>query len=132
MLAGEVVDGTVMRAAALRSFLEEQVARAKADDVLFSVHLKATMMKVSDPIIFGHAVKAFLPRVFEQHGAALQKAGLDADNGLGGILSGLDKLPGRRDRTRSRRPSTPGSPRGRGWRWSTPTAASPTCTCPAT
>ena len=62
VLAGEVVDASVMRAAALRDFLAEQVARAKAEEVLYSVHLKATMMKVSDPIIFGHAVRAFFPR----------------------------------------------------------------------
>ena len=61
VLAGEVVDATVMRVAALREFLTAQIARAKAEDVLFSVHLKATMMKVSDPIIFGHVVRAFFP-----------------------------------------------------------------------
>ncbi|MFI5426367.1 NADP-dependent isocitrate dehydrogenase [Aeromicrobium sp. UC242_57] len=93
MLAGEIVDGTVMRAAALDEFLKAQVARAKDEGVLFSVHLKATMMKVSDPIIFGHVVKAFFPAVFEQYGADLEAAGLSASNGLGGILAGLDKLP---------------------------------------
>ncbi|MCW2770880.1 MAG: NADP-dependent isocitrate dehydrogenase, partial [Aeromicrobium sp.] len=92
VLAGEIVDGTVMRAAALDAFLAEQVARAKAEGVLFSVHLKATMMKVSDPIIFGHVVKAFFPAVFEQYGADLAAAGLSPSNGLGGILAGLDKL----------------------------------------
>ena len=69
VLAGEVVDATVMRVAALEAFLAEQVARAKAEDVLFSVHLKATMMKVSDPIIFGHVVTAFFPQVFATYGA---------------------------------------------------------------
>jgi isocitrate dehydrogenase len=93
VLAGEIVDGTVLRAAALDEFLAAQVARAKADDVLFSVHLKATMMKVSDPIIFGHVVKAFFRQVFEQYGADLAAAGLSPSNGLGGILAGLDKLP---------------------------------------
>ncbi len=92
VLAGEIVDGTVMSAAALDAFLTEQVARAKADGVLFSVHLKATMMKVSDPIIFGHVVKAFFPDVFAQYGADLDAAGLSASNGLGGILAGLDQL----------------------------------------
>src|SRR5436190_772940 len=76
VLAGEVVDGTYMNVAALRRFLAEQIARAKADDLLFSVHLKATMMKVSDPIIFGHVVQAFFPTLFEQYGDALQKAGI--------------------------------------------------------
>ncbi len=93
VLEGEVVDGTVMRVAALQEFLAAQVQRAKDEDVLFSAHLKATMMKVSDPIIFGHVVRAFLPQVFAEHGETLRTAGLDADNGLGGILSGLDKLP---------------------------------------
>jgi len=93
VLAGEIVDGTVLRAAALDEFLTAQVARAKAEGVLFSVHLKATMMKVSDPIIFGHVVKAFFPAVFEQYGADLDAAGLSASNGLGGILAGLDQLP---------------------------------------
>ncbi|GAA3526861.1 NADP-dependent isocitrate dehydrogenase [Aeromicrobium panaciterrae] len=93
VLAGEVVDGTVMRAAALDAFLAAQVERAKADGVLFSVHLKATMMKVSDPIIFGHVVKAFLPDVFATYGADLDAAGLSPSNGLGSIIAGLDALP---------------------------------------
>ena len=93
VLAGEVVDATVMRVAALEAFLAEQVARAKAEDVLFSVHLKATMMKVSDPIIFGHVVTAFFPQVFATYGATLEAAGLSPNNGLGAILAGLDSLP---------------------------------------
>ncbi|MBP8918897.1 MAG: NADP-dependent isocitrate dehydrogenase [Micropruina sp.] len=93
VLAGEVVDGTVMRAESLQRFLRAQVARAKADGVLFSVHLKATMMKVSDPIIFGHVVRAFFPQTFETYGDALAAAGLSPNNGLGGILAGLDALP---------------------------------------
>ncbi|SHL42940.1 NADP-dependent isocitrate dehydrogenase [Actinacidiphila paucisporea] len=93
VLAGEVVDASVMRVAALREFLTAQVARAKAEGVLFSVHLKATMMKVSDPIIFGHVVRAFFPRTFAEHGAALAAAGLTPNDGLGGILKGLESLP---------------------------------------
>ncbi|TQF03048.1 NADP-dependent isocitrate dehydrogenase [Kitasatospora acidiphila] len=93
VLAGEVVDAAVMRAAALRTFLAAQVARAKAEDVLFSVHLKATMMKVSDPIFFGHVVRAFFPKTFAQYGEVLAAAGLNPNNGLGGILAGLDALP---------------------------------------
>jgi isocitrate dehydrogenase len=92
VLAGEVVDATVMRVGALNEFLQAQIERAKADDVLFSVHLKATMMKVSDPIIFGHVVRAFLPQVFEQYGAQLAAAGLSPNDGLGGILAGLDRV----------------------------------------
>ncbi|MBO1413842.1 NADP-dependent isocitrate dehydrogenase [Streptomyces sp. FH025] len=92
VLAGEVVDASVMRAAALNEFLAAQVVRAKAEGVLFSVHLKATMMKVSDPIIFGHVVRAFFPKTFAAYGEALAAAGLNPNNGLGGILAGLDKL----------------------------------------
>ncbi|MFC3482027.1 NADP-dependent isocitrate dehydrogenase [Kocuria carniphila] len=89
VLKGEVVDSTFMSAAALDEFLKAQVARAKEEDVLFSTHLKATMMKVSDPIIFGHVVKAFFPEVFAQYGDQLAQAGLSPNDGLGGILSGL-------------------------------------------
>ncbi|MEK2492942.1 NADP-dependent isocitrate dehydrogenase [Kitasatospora purpeofusca] len=92
VLAGEVVDASVLRAAALNEFLAAQVARAKAEGVLFSVHLKATMMKVSDPIVFGHVVRAFFPQTFAQYGEALVAAGLNPNNGLGGILAGLDAL----------------------------------------
>ena len=91
--AGEVVDATAMHVAALNAFLADQIARAKAEGVLFSVHLKATMMKVSDPIIFGHVVRAFLPEVFERYGDVLLPAGLNGNNGLGAILAGLEALP---------------------------------------
>ncbi|KQN41625.1 NADP-dependent isocitrate dehydrogenase [Frigoribacterium sp. Leaf44] len=93
VLAGEVVDGTVLHVAALHEFLDAQIARAEAEGVLFSVHLKATMMKISDPILFGHVIRAFFPRVFEQYGADLEAAGLDPANGLNGILQGLAALP---------------------------------------
>ncbi|WP_330465155.1 NADP-dependent isocitrate dehydrogenase [Streptomyces longwoodensis] len=93
VLKDEVVDASVMRVAALREFLAAQVARAKADGVLFSVHLKATMMKVSDPIVFGHVVRAFFPKTFEQYGRTLAAAGLSPNDGLGGILKGLESLP---------------------------------------
>ncbi|WP_406412468.1 NADP-dependent isocitrate dehydrogenase [Streptomyces sp. NBC_01614] len=93
VLAGEVVDASVMHVAELREFLTAQIAEAKAQGVLFSVHLKATMMKVSDPIVFGHVVRAFFPKTFEQYGAALAAAGLSPNDGLGGILKGLDALP---------------------------------------
>jgi isocitrate dehydrogenase len=93
VLAGEVVDGTVLHVAALHEFLAAQIARAEAEGVLFSVHLKATMMKISDPILFGHVIRAFFPRVFEQYGDDLRAAGLDPANGLNGILQGLASLP---------------------------------------
>lgn len=91
--AGTVVDATFMSAAALQAFLAEQVALSKREGLLFSVHLKATMMKVSDPIIFGHAVKAFLAPVFEKHGAALAAAGVDANSGLGAMLDRIAEMP---------------------------------------
>jgi isocitrate dehydrogenase len=93
VLAGEIVDASVMRVAALREFLTAQVARARAEGVLFSVHLKATMMKVSDPIIFGHVVRAFFPRTFAKYGETLAAASLTPNDGLGGIFKGLEALP---------------------------------------
>ncbi|MDT9684622.1 NADP-dependent isocitrate dehydrogenase [Streptomyces sp. TRM76323] len=93
VLAGEVVDASVMRVEALREFLSAQVARAKAEGVLFSVHLKATMMKVSDPIVFGHVVRAFFPKTFAAYGDVLAGAGLSPNDGLGTILKGLEALP---------------------------------------
>src|SRR5699024_168778 len=92
VLAGEVVDSTVMRAAALDAFLREQIAAAKEQGVLCSLHLKATMMKVSDPILFGHAVRAFFPTLFSEFGEQLATAGLSPDHGLGGILAGVEDL----------------------------------------
>ena len=119
-----------MNVAALRRFLTEQIARAKAEDVLFSVHLKATMMKVSDPIIFGHVVQAFFPTLFEQYGEQLAAAGISPNDGLGALLAAVERrCP---TATRSRRRSSRASPTARTWRWSTPTRASPTCTCPPT
>lgn len=92
VLKGEVIDGTFMSAKALDAFLADQVARAKDEGILFSAHLKATMMKVSDPIMFGHVVRAFFHDVFATYGEELLAAGLDGENGLGSILSGLDAL----------------------------------------
>jgi len=93
VLKDEVVDASVLRVAALNEFLAAQVARAKAEGVLFSVHLKATMMKVSDPIIFGHVVRTFFPKTFAAYGETLAAAGLTPNDGLGGILKGLEALP---------------------------------------
>ncbi|MFI8237238.1 NADP-dependent isocitrate dehydrogenase [Streptomyces sp. NPDC085866] len=89
----EVVDASVLHVAELNKFLAAQVARAKEEGVLFSVHLKATMMKVSDPIIFGHVVRAFFPKTFAKYGETLAAAGLSPNDGLGGILKGLENLP---------------------------------------
>jgi isocitrate dehydrogenase len=93
VLEGEVVDAAVMRAEALRAFLAEQVADAKAKGVLFSVHLKATMMKVSDPVLFGHAVQTYFADVFAQYGDDLASVGADPDDGLASVLTALEKLP---------------------------------------
>src|SRR3954454_6888191 len=91
--AGEVLDAAVMRRAALDEFLAQQVADAKEKEVLFSVHLKATMMKVSDPIIFGHAVRAYFPDVFAEHSDTLARAGVSPNDGMGALLKALEKLP---------------------------------------
>ncbi|ARB88920.1 NADP-dependent isocitrate dehydrogenase [Corynebacterium diphtheriae] len=92
VLEGEVIDGTFLSAKALDAFLTEQVQRAKNENVLFSAHLKATMMKVSDPIIFGHVVRAYFADVFATYGDQLNAAGLNGENGLAAIYSGLDAL----------------------------------------
>ncbi|MBP3948521.1 NADP-dependent isocitrate dehydrogenase [Corynebacterium sp. Marseille-P3884] len=90
--AGDVVDATYMSVKALDAFLLRAVQRAKDENVLFSVHLKATMMKVSDPILFGHVVRAFFKDVYDQYGSELLEAGLDGESGLGAIYSGLSEL----------------------------------------
>ena len=92
VLAGEVLDSAVMRRAALDAFLAGQVAEAKQQGVLFSVHLKATMMKVSDPIIFGHAVRTYFPAVFADHADALAAADVSANDGMGALLKALDRV----------------------------------------
>ncbi|GAA0891425.1 NADP-dependent isocitrate dehydrogenase [Fulvivirga kasyanovii] len=92
LLEGEVIDAAVMSKAALRSFLEEQKEDAKKQGILFSLHLKATMMKVSDPIIFGHAVTVFFAPVFEKHKETLAEIGVDENNGFGDLLGGIQKL----------------------------------------
>lgn len=91
--AGEVIDAAVMSKAALRDFLAREIADAKAQGVLFSVHLKATMMKVSDPIMFGHVVTVFFKDVFEKHAATLATLGVDVNNGFGDLLSKIQQLP---------------------------------------
>ncbi len=92
VLEGEVIDAATLQVGALRDFLVAQISRAKEEDVLFCVHLKSTMMKVSDPIIFGHVVRAFFPNTFARFGDVLAGAGLNPNDGLGAILGGLDAL----------------------------------------
>ncbi len=93
LLKGEVIDATVMSKKALIAFLEEQVADAKEKNVLFSLHMKATMMKVSDPIIFGHAVEVFFKDVFTKHAAILDEIGVEVNNGFGDLINKLKKVP---------------------------------------
>jgi isocitrate dehydrogenase len=93
LLAGEILDGTFLSKWALVAFIEDQIARAKSEGVLFSVHLKATMMKVSDPIIFGHFVRVFFKNVFTQHDATLASLGVDLKNGFGDLLAKIQTLP---------------------------------------
>ena len=89
----EIIDATFMSKNTLLSFLEEQIADAKQNNLLFSLHMKATMMKVSDPIIFGHAVRAFFKELFDKHGKALDSVGVDVNNGFGNLLSNINQLP---------------------------------------
>ncbi len=93
VLAGEIVDATMMSIRALDAFLDKEIQDAKDKGVLFSIHLKATMMKVSDPIIFGHAVKVFFKDVFQKHGTTLNALGVNPNNGLGNLLEAIQKLP---------------------------------------
>jgi isocitrate dehydrogenase len=93
VLAGEIIDATTMSIRELTEFLEEQIENARKEGVLFSLHLKATMMKVSDPIIFGHAVKVFFHDVFRKHAATLTELGVNVNNGFGNLLECIQRLP---------------------------------------
>ncbi|HEY4249196.1 MAG TPA: NADP-dependent isocitrate dehydrogenase [Lacunisphaera sp.] len=93
LLAGEILDATIMGKWSLVAFFEDQIARAKTEGVLFSLHLKATMMKVSDPIIFGHAVRVFFKDLFAKHGEIFTSLGVDLKNGFGDLLAKIEQLP---------------------------------------
>ena len=93
LIAGEIIDASVMSRKALRAFLAEQIDAAKREGVLFSVHLKATMMKISDPILFGHTVSVFFADVFQKHGATLSRLGVNPNNGVGDMLAKIETLP---------------------------------------
>jgi len=93
LIAGEIIDASTMSRKALRAFYAEQIAEAKKQGILFSVHLKATMMKISDPILFGHAVSVFFEDVYEKHAETLARLGVDPDNGVGDLLARIEKLP---------------------------------------
>ncbi|WP_299716233.1 NADP-dependent isocitrate dehydrogenase [uncultured Tenacibaculum sp.] len=92
LLAGEIIDASVMNKKALLAFLDKEIKDAKDQGILFSLHMKATMMKVSDPIIFGHAVKTFFKDVFAKHGETFEEIGVDVNNGFGNLLSNLDEV----------------------------------------
>jgi isocitrate dehydrogenase len=122
--AGTVVDATFMSAAALSDFLEAEIEQTKKDGVLFSLHMKATMMKVSDPIIFGHAVKAYLAPVFEEFGDRLAALGVNPNSGLGDLMAriaGEADIKAAIDACMAARPPM---------LWSTVIAASPICMSP--
>jgi isocitrate dehydrogenase len=93
LLAGEVIDASVMNVRALRAFYKERIAEAKKDGILLSLHLKATMMKVSDPVMFGHCVSVFYEDVFAKHAAIIQKLGVNVDNGVGDLYAKMENLP---------------------------------------
>jgi isocitrate dehydrogenase len=93
LLEGEIIDTTILSKKALVSFFQEQFKEAKEQNVLLSLHMKATMMKVSDPIIFGHAVKVFFAPVFEKHGELLGELGVDVNNGFGDLINKIKQLP---------------------------------------
>ena len=99
LLEGEIIDGTYMSKKALVAFLRDQVGDAKALGILFSLHMKATMMKVSDPIIFGHAVRVFFSDLFDKHGAELEAMGANPNNGFGDVIARIESLRGRSPET---------------------------------
>jgi isocitrate dehydrogenase len=124
--AGEIIDATVLRKRALIAFYEEQIARAKREGLLLSLHLKATMMKVSDPIIFGHAVRVFFKDLLAKHAETFEKLGVDLNNGFGDLVGKIATLPAAQKAAIEADIQAPDSPT------STPTTASATCTYPAT
>ena len=129
--AGEIIDAAVMSSKALRAFFAEQIEAAKKEGVLFSLHVKATMMKISDPIVFGHAVSAFFADVIEKHAAALKRLGVNLNNGFGDLMTKIRRC--RRPKKQPSRPTSPPNTRnGPASPWSTPTRGSPTCMCPQT
>jgi isocitrate dehydrogenase len=91
--AGEIIDATSLNIWSLNAFFDDQIAKARADNILLSLHLKATMMKVSDPIIFGHAVRAYFKKLFDKHGETFAKLGVDLKNGFGDLVAKIEKLP---------------------------------------
>ena len=132
LIEGEILDASVMNVTALRAFFAAQIADAKAKGLLLSLHLKATMMKVSDPVMFGHAVTVFFEPVFAKHAGTFQAARGSTPTTGWATSTRRSRAFRRTSRPRSRRTSRPSTPTGRPWPWSTPRRASPTCTCPTT
>jgi isocitrate dehydrogenase len=122
--AGEIIDAAVMSRKALRAFFAEQIEAAKKEGVLFSLHVKATMMKIADPIVFGHAVSVFFADVIEKHAATLKRLGVNLNNGFGDLLTKIETLP-EAEKQRSRPTSRPNTRNGRASPWSIPTRGSP-------
>src|SRR6185437_1762055 len=91
--AGEIIDSSAMNRKALRAFFAAQIDAARKDSILFSLHVKTTMMKISDPIVFGHCVSVFFADVFEKHGATLARLGVDPDDGVADMLTRIETLP---------------------------------------
>jgi isocitrate dehydrogenase len=131
LLEGEVIDCAVMNVAALRRFYAEQMAAAKADNALLSLHLKCTMMKVSDPIMFGHCVAVYFADALEKHAGAIQKIGANVNNGLADVLGKLDQLPAGK-KAEIEADIAACYERVPVWRWWIRVRARPTCTFPAT
>ena len=129
LLEGEVIDTSVMNVAALRKFYAEQIEAAKNDGVLLSLHLKATMMKVSDPIMFGHCVSVYFQEALDKHAEALKEIGANVNNGLADVLAKLARLPADK-KSRSKRTLLRCIKIVRRLRWSTQEKASPTCMSP--
>ena len=129
VLEGEILDTAVMRVAALRRFFEQQIDDAKKNGLLLSLHLKCTMMKVSDPVMFGHAVSVFFKDVFEKHAATFKQLGVNPSNGLGDLYKKIESLPADR---KAEIEADIRAVYARRWRWWTLTGASRTSTCRAT
>ena len=129
--AGEIIDASAMSRKALRAFLAEQIDAAKKEDVLFSLHVKTTMMKISDPIIFGHAVSVYFADVFEKHAATLARLGVDPDNGVADMLTRIEALPDAEKAAIKADIAAVYAKQPGPWPWSIPTGASPICTCRA-
>ena len=126
--AGEVLDGTFMSAKALREFLAGEIAATKEAGTLFSLHMKATMMKVSDPIIFGHCVSVFYKEVFDKHADLIAELGVDVRNGLGDLYAKIASLPADQQ-AEIEADIAAVYASARTWRWLIPTRVSPTCMC---